>query len=80
MKRDLSDLKAKVSDAEAAVILLGKEYNGESIRLKELQAQFRAVNDVRQDAYKYFSSLKRQLHEKVCSSILSCISLFCDTY
>ncbi|WOG97681.1 hypothetical protein DCAR_0417022 [Daucus carota subsp. sativus] len=64
LKRDLSDLKAKVSDAEAAVILLGKEYNGESIRLKELQAQFRAVNDVRQDAYKYFSSLKRQLHEK----------------
>lgn len=76
MKKELGDLKAKVSNAEGAAILLGQEYNGECKKLREFQAQFRAANDVRQDAYQYYLALKRQLHEKVCSSISSCISLF----
>ncbi|KAK1393213.1 hypothetical protein POM88_012269 [Heracleum sosnowskyi] len=34
-------------------------------KLRELQARFRAANDIRQDAYKNLLGLKRQLHEKV---------------
>ncbi|KAK1362195.1 hypothetical protein POM88_046669 [Heracleum sosnowskyi] len=64
LKKELGDLKAKVSNAVAAVTLLGQECNGEGKKLKELQAQFRAANDVRQDAYKDFLGLKRQLQEK----------------
>lgn len=75
MKKELGDLKDKVSKAEAAVILLGKQYNDESKKLRELQARFRAANDIRQDAYKNLLGLKRQLHEKVCSYIAH-LSLF----
>ncbi|KAL1815871.1 hypothetical protein ACET3Z_018445 [Daucus carota] len=64
LKKELGDLKNKVSKAEAAVILLGKDYNDESRRLRELQARFRAANDIRQNAYRYLFGLKRQLHEK----------------
>ncbi|KAK1400279.1 hypothetical protein POM88_010142 [Heracleum sosnowskyi] len=64
LKKELGDLKDKVSKAEAAVILLGKKYNDETKKLRELQARFRAANDIRQDAYKNLLGLKRQLHEK----------------
>lgn len=52
LKKELGDLKDKVSKAEAAAKLLGKEYNDESKKLRELHTRFRAANDIRQDAYK----------------------------
>ncbi|KAL8147473.1 uncharacterized protein LOC141707873 [Apium graveolens] len=64
LKKELGDLKNKAFKAEAAGKLLGKEYNDESKKLRELQAQFQAANDIRQDAYKDLLGLKRQLHEK----------------
>ncbi|XP_074368979.1 uncharacterized protein LOC141708999 [Apium graveolens] len=64
LKKELGDLKGKVSKAEAAVNLLGKQHNDESKKLRELQARFRAANDIRQDAYKNLLGLKKQLHEK----------------
>lgn len=69
MKKELGDLKDKVSKAEAAAKLLGKEYNDESKKLRELHTRFRAANDIRQDAYKDLLGLKRQFYEKVCSHI-----------
>lgn len=76
MKKELGDLKNKVSKAEAAVKLIGKEYNEESKKIRELQARFQAANDIRQDAYIDLLGLKRQLHEKVCSQIAHFISFF----
>ncbi|KAK1397327.1 putative microtubule-associated protein futsch [Heracleum sosnowskyi] len=64
LKKELSDIKNKVSKAEAASIQLGKKYNDESKKLRELQARFQAANDIRQDAYKDLLGLKRQLHDK----------------
>ncbi|KAL8135858.1 hypothetical protein AgCh_010461 [Apium graveolens] len=67
LNKELADFKAKVSNAQAAGRLLGQEYNEEYKKLGEFQAQFRAANDVCQDAYQEFLGLKRQLHEKLSS-------------
>lgn len=67
MKKELDSLKDRVSKAEAASVAAGKKCDEESMKLRELQAQFRAADDIRQEAYTHFLSLKRQLFEKVCS-------------
>ncbi|CAK9160862.1 unnamed protein product [Ilex paraguariensis] len=54
LRKDLDCLKDKASKAEVAVVLGGKKYKDESKRLKELQAQFRVADDIRQQAYSYF--------------------------
>ncbi|CAK9183442.1 unnamed protein product [Ilex paraguariensis] len=64
LRKELDCLKDKVSKAEAAAVVGGKKYEDESKRLKELQAQFRAADDIRQQAYSHFSSLRVQLLEK----------------
>lgn len=42
-----------------------KKYNNEYDKLNELIAQFRAADEVRQEAYAKSVALKKQLHEKV---------------
>jgi hypothetical protein len=34
--------------------------------MNELQARFKAADDIRQEAYSHQQSLKKQLNEKVC--------------
>ncbi|CAK9145821.1 unnamed protein product [Ilex paraguariensis] len=59
LRKELDCLKDKVSKAEAAAVLGGGEkYEDESKRLKELQAQFRAADDILQQAYSHFLSLR----------------------
>lgn len=64
LKKELETLKDRVLKAEAVKISAGKKYDDESKRLKELQAQAKAANDVRQETYEHLSSLRRQLNEK----------------
>ncbi|KAI3734526.1 hypothetical protein L6452_13996 [Arctium lappa] len=64
LRKELDSLKDKVSKAEAAVIAVGKKYDEESRRERELQAQFRAADDVRQKAYAHLNSLKKQTYDK----------------
>ncbi|KAM7513948.1 hypothetical protein LguiA_003531 [Lonicera macranthoides] len=64
LKKELDSLKDRVSKAEAASVAAGKKCDEESMKLREMQAQFRAADDIRQEAYTLFLSLKRQLFEK----------------
>ncbi|XP_024990326.1 uncharacterized protein LOC112524635 isoform X2 [Cynara cardunculus var. scolymus] len=64
LRKELDSLKDKVSKAEAVVIAVGKKYDEESRKERELQAQFRAADDVRQKAYAHLNSLKKQTYDK----------------
>ncbi|KAL2505925.1 CAP-Gly domain-containing linker protein 1 [Abeliophyllum distichum] len=64
LKKELDSLKGKVLKAEAAAMAAGKKYEDENIKVKELQAQFRAADDVRQAAYAQLVSLKKDFFDK----------------
>ncbi|KAI3816241.1 hypothetical protein L1987_15934 [Smallanthus sonchifolius] len=64
LKKELDSLKDKASKAEAVVKAAGKSYDEESRRERELQAQFRAADDVRQKAYAHLNSLKKLSYDK----------------
>ncbi|KAK9059862.1 hypothetical protein SSX86_020566 [Deinandra increscens subsp. villosa] len=64
LRKELDSLKDKVAKAEAAVKAVGKTYDEESRRERELQAQFRAADDVRQTAYAHLNSLKKLSYDK----------------
>nr|XP_043613851.1 uncharacterized protein LOC122585759 [Erigeron canadensis] len=64
LRKELDSLKSKVSKAEAVVNAVGKKYDEDSRRERELQAQFRAADDVRQKAYAHLNSLKRLAYDK----------------
>lgn len=65
LRKELDSLKDKASKAEAAVKTIEKTYNEESRGERELQAKFRAADDVRQNVYAQLNNLRRQLYEKV---------------
>lgn len=65
LKKELDSLKVKVLRAEAAVIAAGKKYEDENKKVKELQDQFRAADEVRQAAYAQLVSLKKDFFDKV---------------
>ncbi|KAK4389982.1 Proton pump-interactor 1 [Sesamum angolense] len=60
LRKELDILKNKVLKAEAAAAEAEKKYDGENKKVKELQAQFRAADDVRQ-AYVQLQSLRKEL-------------------
>ncbi|GJY53181.1 hypothetical protein Tco_0444845 [Tanacetum coccineum] len=64
LRKELDSLKVQASKAEAAVKAIGKKYDEESRRERELQAQFRIADDVRQKAYLHFDSLRKQGNAK----------------
>ncbi|XP_022874038.1 myosin-3-like [Olea europaea var. sylvestris] len=64
LKKELDSLKVKVLRAEAAVIAAGKKYEDENKKVKELQDQFRAADEVRQAAYAQLVSLKKDFFDK----------------
>ncbi|KAL3830565.1 hypothetical protein ACJIZ3_019367 [Penstemon smallii] len=63
-RKELDILKGKVLKAEAAFVEAQMKYNDENKKVRELQAQFRAADDIRQEAYVRWQSLRKELAEK----------------
>ncbi|KAL1547122.1 CAP-Gly domain-containing linker protein 1-like isoform X2 [Salvia divinorum] len=64
LRKELDVLKSRVVKAEATAVEAGKKYDDENKKVKELQAQFRAANDVRQEAYAQWQDLRKELSKK----------------
>ncbi|XP_027772749.1 reticulocyte-binding protein 2 homolog a isoform X5 [Solanum pennellii] len=64
LKKELDSLKVKVSKAETIAMAASRKFEDESRKLKELQVQFKAADDVRQEAYEELRNLKKGLYEK----------------
>ncbi|CAN4124887.1 unnamed protein product [Withania somnifera] len=59
LKKELDNLKVKVSKAETIAMAASRKFEDESRKLKELQAQFKAADDIRQEAYEELRNLKK---------------------
>ena len=66
LRKELDVLRENVLKAEAVTKAAKKKFNDESDKISELQAQFKAADDIRQEAYAHFQSMKKQAYEKVC--------------
>ncbi|XP_073277030.1 uncharacterized protein [Primulina huaijiensis] len=64
LRKELSNLKYTASKAQTACDEAEGKYNVENKKVKELQAHFRAADDVRQEAYAKFLSLSKELSQK----------------
>ncbi|XP_019187725.1 PREDICTED: uncharacterized protein LOC109182122 isoform X1 [Ipomoea nil] len=64
LKKELDSLKNKVSKAEAVAVAVSLRYEEESKMHKELRAQYKAANEIRQAAYGNLQNLKKILYEK----------------
>lgn len=76
LRKELDILRDNVLKAEAVTKVAKKKYNEESEKLNELQARFKAADDIRQEAYAHLQSLRKQLYEKVCCFDI-CVGSFC---
>lgn len=65
LKKEMELLRTNVLKAEAATKAARKKYDEESNKLSDLLAQFKAADDVRQEAYTKLHALRKQLHGKV---------------
>ncbi|KAG8377187.1 hypothetical protein BUALT_Bualt08G0002100 [Buddleja alternifolia] len=64
LRKELDVLKNSVLKAEAAAVQAERKYEDENKKVKELQTQFRAANDVRQAAYVEWQNLRKELSMK----------------
>ncbi|KAK8706034.1 hypothetical protein V6N13_049615 [Hibiscus sabdariffa] len=64
LKNEADQLKVNLLKAEAVTKAAKKGYNDEVEKLNKLQSQFKAADDIRQEAYSQLSSLKKQSYEK----------------
>lgn len=64
LRKELGNLKYTVSQAQTACDEAEGKYNIEHKKVKELQAHFRAADEVRQEAYAKFLSLSKELSQK----------------
>ncbi|KAL6571968.1 hypothetical protein OROMI_012926 [Orobanche minor] len=64
LRKELDILKDKVLKAEASAVEAEKKYDDENKKVKELQAHFRAADDIRQAAYFQWQSLRKELSKK----------------
>ncbi|XP_051124586.1 uncharacterized protein LOC127246952 isoform X2 [Andrographis paniculata] len=64
LRKELDVLKDQVLKAESAAMDAGRKYDDENKKVRELQAQFRAADDVRQSAYAQLQSLRKELSKK----------------
>ncbi|XP_073142877.1 uncharacterized protein [Henckelia pumila] len=64
LRKELSNLKGTASKAQTACDEAEGKYNVEHKKVQELQAQFRAADDVRQEAYAKFLNLSKELSQK----------------
>ncbi|KAA3452932.1 proton pump-interactor 1-like [Gossypium australe] len=64
LKKEADQLKANLKNAEAITKAAKRKYYEETEKLSELQYQFKAANDIQQEAYAQLQSLKKQSYEK----------------
>ncbi|XP_050268041.1 uncharacterized protein LOC126712661 isoform X1 [Quercus robur] len=64
LRKELDVLRENVLKAEAVTKAAKKKFNDESDKISELQAQFKAADDIRQEAYAHLQSIKKQAYEK----------------
>ncbi|CAH9096187.1 unnamed protein product [Cuscuta europaea] len=64
LKRELHNLKNKVSEVEAVVVAVSLRYEEESKMHKELRDQYKAANELRQAARGNLQNLRKALYEK----------------
>ncbi|KAL8058196.1 hypothetical protein ABFX02_03G002900 [Erythranthe guttata] len=64
LRKELDVLKGRVLKSEAVATEAEKKYDDENKKVRELQTQFRAANDVRQEAYAQWQDLRKELSEK----------------
>ncbi|TYH30364.1 hypothetical protein ES288_A01G089300v1 [Gossypium darwinii] len=64
LKKEADQLKVNLLKAEAVTKAAKKEYHEETEKLNKLQSQFKAADDIRQEAYVLLQSLKKQSYEK----------------
>jgi uncharacterized coiled-coil DUF342 family protein len=65
LKKELDSLKVMVSKAQLNCTAAGKKCDDEGLLLRELQANYRAADDIRQEEYANLFSLKKQAYEKI---------------
>nr|KJB13687.1 hypothetical protein B456_002G089100 [Gossypium raimondii] len=64
LKKEADQLKVNLLKAEAVTKAAKKEYHDETEKLNKLQSQFKAADDIRQEAYALLQSLRKQSYEK----------------
>lgn len=64
LRKEMDLLRDNVVKAESVIKAAKKKYNDESIKLDELQSQFKAADKIRQEAYANLQSMRKQLYEK----------------
>lgn len=64
-RKELAILKDRMSMAQTAIMEAENKYDDENKKIKELQTQFRAADDIRQAAYARWQTLRKQLSQKV---------------
>nr|KAJ0188168.1 hypothetical protein LSAT_V11C900476090 [Lactuca sativa] len=64
IKEEVDSLKDNVLKAEVAALVIGKIYDEEYQKGKELRARFQAAEKVCQQAYTHLYSLKKRLYDK----------------
>lgn len=69
LREEVDSLKFKVQKAKAITKASKKKYNHENKKLNGLQAQFKAIDDIHQEAYTQLQNSRKNLFEKVQSII-----------
>ncbi|RWR72765.1 microtubule-associated protein futsch isoform X1 [Cinnamomum micranthum f. kanehirae] len=64
LKKELDSLRSEVQRTEGITKAAKKKHYDECEKLKELQAQFKAADNLRQEAYAHLQELKKQSYEK----------------
>ncbi|KAJ4963079.1 hypothetical protein NE237_023018 [Protea cynaroides] len=75
LKQELDSLRKNLLQGEKITKAAKDKYLDENEKLRKLQSQFKAADDLRQEAYAHLQSLKKELYEKVLSLPLQCISI-----
>ncbi|KAJ4976617.1 hypothetical protein NE237_001723 [Protea cynaroides] len=75
LKQELDSLRKNLLQAEKITKAAKDKYLDENEKLRKLQSQFKAADDLREEAYAHLQSLKKELYEKVLSLPLHCISI-----
>ncbi|XP_062105326.1 uncharacterized protein LOC133816979 [Humulus lupulus] len=64
LRKELDQLRDKLNKAEEATQTAKKSFKDENEKLNSILSQYRAADDVRQDAYAHLQSLRKQQYEK----------------
>ncbi|XP_042508078.1 cingulin-like [Macadamia integrifolia] len=64
LKQELESLRKKVSQTEGITKVARAKYFDENEKLRKLQSQFKAADDLRQEAYAHLQNLRKELYEK----------------